>query len=395
MKVFELNAQCKADPFPQKINLTVGAYRDEEGKPWVLPVVRTVEQQMASDETLNKEYLPIDGHRGFTDSAVKLVLGSGSPALVENRCFGFQAISGSGAIRVGLDFLKMFNPVKIVYVSSPTWNNHIAMSKKVGLEVKQYRYFKSDTCGLDFEGMLEDLRNAEEGAIVILHMAAHNPTGVDPTIEEWNQIADVVKEKKLFPFFDSAYQGFATGDLERDAYPARLFVSKGMELFVAQSFSKSFGLYNERAGNLTVVLRQSEVCEMVRGQMKWIARTTWSNCPAHGARIVATVLNNPALYADWKECLQVMSSRMRSSRQLLYDRLRQVGCPGDWSHVLKQVGMFSYTGLTVKQSEYLVKKHHVYMLDGRINICGVLPQNVDYLCKAIKDALTMTTNGHL
>ncbi|KAJ8951848.1 hypothetical protein NQ318_019823 [Aromia moschata] len=390
IEVFALTKQCTEDTFEQKVNLGVGAYRTNEGKPWVLPVVRAAEKALANDETLNKEYLPVLGIDAFSSAATRMLLGEESPALVENRAFGVQTLSGTGALRVGAEFLARNLGKTVFYYSSPTWENHKLVFKNGGfLEGREYRYWSEKTRGLDIDGFLEDLRNAPEGAVIILHACAHNPTGCDPTEEQWRQIAEVVKERKLFPFFDSAYQGFASGDLIKDAATVRYFVQQGFELFCAQSFAKNFGLYNERVGNLTVVLNNAELVAPVKSQITLVIRGMYSNPPSHGARIVSYVLSNPDLYNQWRDNIRTMSSRIIEMRKKLREALEVLGTPGDWTHITNQIGMFSYTGLNEIQSLHMVKKHHVYMLrSGRISMCGLTPSNVDYVAKAIYETLT-------
>ncbi|XP_077992943.1 aspartate aminotransferase, cytoplasmic-like [Glandiceps talaboti] len=388
--VFHLTARFKEDKNPHKVNLGVGAYRTDDGEPWVLPVVRTVESQMAADHSLNHEYLPIAGLKDFTDAATKLVLGDDSPAIVQNRSCGFQALSGTGALRLGIEFLKRFAVKDIAYVSNPTWPNHKGICRDAHFsEIKEYRYWDANTRSLDIDGMCEDLNNAEENSVIILHSCAHNPTGVDPTEEQWKRIADVMEAKNLFPFFDAAYQGFASGKLDKDAYAVRYFVTRGFELFCSQSFSKNFGLYNERVGNLTMVANDPESILKIKSQLEKLARPIWSNPPNHGARVVATTLNNPALFSEWKEHISTMADRVKAMRDALKQRLKALGTPGTWNHITDQIGMFSYTGLTTKQVDYLIKKHHLYiMADGRINMCAVTTKNVDNIATGIHDAVS-------
>merc|ERR1719150_2870105 len=242
--------------------------------------------------------------------------------------------------------------------------------------------------GLDWEGMMEDLEGAPMNAVIILHACAHNPTGVDPTKEQWGKIAELMKRKQLFPFFDCAYQGFASGCLDTDAWSVRFFVSQGFELFCSQSFSKNFGLYNERCGNLTVVTNNPANMENMKSQMTLIVRAMVSNPPAHGARIVDTVLANPDLYQEWRDCIRTMSARIISMRTQLREKLECLGTPGDWSHITTQIGMFSYTGLSQEECIFLKEEKHLYLLkSGRISMCGVTSSNVDYVAKAIHDAV--------
>lgn len=390
IEVFALNKAFADDTFENKVSLGVGAYRTEKGQPWVLPVVREAEKVLAADETLNKEYLPILGLEAFSSAATSMLLGNDSPALMESRAFGVQSLSGTGALRVGAEFLAKVLGSKIFYYSKPTWENHRLVFLNAGFEeAREYRYWSPSARGLDLEGFLEDLRNAPEKSVIVLHACAHNPTGCDPTEKQWEQIADVIKERGLFPFFDSAYQGFASGDLEKDSWAVRYFVSKGFELLCSQSFAKNFGLYNERVGNLTFVLSNTTYVPQVKSQVTLIVRGMYSNPPSHGARIVSYVLSNPRLYDQWKDNIRTMSSRIIEMRQALRSALERIGTPGKWDHITSQIGMFSYTGLNPQQSEHMIKVHHVYMLrSGRISMCGVTPSNVDYVAQAINETVS-------
>jgi len=390
IEVFALTAAFTQDTFPQKVNLGVGAYRTEESKPWVLPVVRKIEEQMAKDTTLNKEYLPVLGLPAFTTAATSMLLGKDSKALLDGTAAGIQCLSGTGALRVAGEFLARTLNYSVVYGSDPTWENHKLVFINAGFkEYRSYRYWNPTTRGLDLEGMLEDLRAAPENAVVILHAVAHNPTGVDPTPEQWKEIAKVVEERKLFPLLDSAYQGFASGDLDRDAWAVRYFVERGFELICCQSFAKNFGLYNERVGNLTLVTKNPGNLSKVLSQITLLIRGMYSNPPSHGARIVATALSDPSLFDEWRVCIKTMSDRIRLMRAGLKERLVALGTPGTWDHIVNQIGMFSYTGLTPKQVEFLRTEHHIYMLkSGRINMCGLTLANLDYVAKAIHEAVT-------
>ncbi|XP_022086536.1 aspartate aminotransferase, cytoplasmic-like [Acanthaster planci] len=388
--VFALTAAYKEDTSATKYNLGVGAYRTDEGEPWVLPVVREIEKQLAADESLNHEYLPILGLAEFTSAATKMLLGENSPAILENRAFGIQSLSGTGAIRLGCEFLIDHLNYKVPYVSDPTWQNHVNIFNKLKYEnVRKYRYWNAGTRSLDIEGMLEDLENAPEDSVIMLHACAHNPTGVDPTKEQWKRIAEVIQRRKLFPFFDCAYIGFATGDIERDSWAVNHFVSLGMEMMASMSFSKNFGLYNERVGNLICIVNNVDTKSAILSRLTRIIRTTYSNPPSHGARIVSTALNNPVYFAKWKEHIKTMSGRIFEMRQALYQRLQSLGTPGKWSHIVDQIGMFSYTGLGPNQVDFLLKKYHIYaMKSGRINMCALTTKNADYVAKAIHEAVT-------
>jgi aspartate aminotransferase len=390
IEVFALIKAFNEDPFPQKVNLSVGAYRTEESKPWVLPVVRKVEEQLAKDHTLNKEYLPVLGLPAFSSAATSMLLGANSPAIVSGNAVGVQTLSGTGSLRVAAEFLARTLGHSVVYSSDPTWENHKLVFLNAGFqEYRSYRYWNEKTKGLDIDGMLADLQAAPENAVIILHACAHNPTGVDPTHEQWEQIAKVVKERNLFPLFDSAYQGFASGDLDNDAWAVRYFVDQNFELLCCQSFAKNFGLYNERVGNLTIVCSDKEALTRALSQITLLIRGMYSNPPNHGARVVATALNDKDLFDEWKGCIRTMADRIKLMRSGLKDRLVALGTPGNWDHVTNQIGMFSYTGLTAEQAEYMRSQYHIYLLrSGRINICGLTTTNLDYVANAIHDAVS-------
>ncbi|KAI8383981.1 aspartate aminotransferase [Blakeslea trispora] len=387
--IFNLTAQYKADTNPNKINIGVGAFRTDELKPYVLPVVKKAEAILYNDETLDHEYQPIAGTTTFTNAAAKLILGEDSPAIKENRFAGVQTISGTGANHTGALFLsKFYEKSKKCYISNPTWANHRAIFSLVGFDVQDYPYWDAQTRGLDYEGLLQCMRDAPNGSVFVLHACAHNPTGVDPTREQWIGIANVMREKDHFPFFDCAYQGFASGDLDNDAWAVRYFVEQGFELFVCQSFAKNFGLYGERAGNLTIVAKSTQDSNRVLSQLEKLQRAEISNPPAFGARIVSIVLNDKALYQEWKENLQYMSNRIIDMRKALYHHLTELQTPGTWNHITDQIGMFSFTGLKAPQVKVLKEKYSIYMTDnGRVSMAGVSSSNVAYLAKAIDDVV--------
>jgi len=389
VEVFAVSAAFREDTHPQKVNLSVGAYRTDDGVPWVLPVVRSVESKMAADMTLNHEYLPILGLPDFRSASLKLLLGDAHPAIVENRVVGVQALGGTGAIRLSADFYKQIGKCETVYVSKPTWGNHMGVYRASGFsDVREYRYWDPVKRCLDIEGMVEDLKNAPENTVVILHAVAHNPTGVDPTKEQWKTIADVCEEQKLSVLMDIAYQGFATGDLESDSWAARYFADRGFEFLCAQSYSKNFGLYNERIGNLALICNTTDAMKRCSSQLEIIVRRIWSNPPNHGARIVGTVLNDPSLFAEWRDSVKIMANRIKEMRQQLYDKLKALGTPGTWEHIITQIGMFSFTGLNPSQVDFLMKNHHIYLIkQGRINMCGLNSGNIDYVAQAIHEAV--------
>lgn len=387
IEVFELTRRFNEDTFKDKVNLGVGAYRDQDSQPWVLPVVRLAEKALAQDDSLNKEYLPALGLEAFSKAVTKMLLGKDNN--VENRAFGIQSLSGTGCLRVCAEFLKSQLGRNIFYYSNPTWGNHKLIFKNAGFtEGREYRYWSESERGLDIKGFLEDLQNAPKHSVIILHACAHNPTGCDPTQEQWKQIADIMEKNELFPFFDSAYQGFASGDLDKDAWAVRYFVSRGFELFCAQSFAKNFGLYSERIGNITVVVKDEQYIPHIKSQFTLIVRGNYSNPPSHGARMIAYILNNPDLYEQWKANLKVMADKIFLMRKELKGALDRLKTPGDWSHITSQIGMFSYTGLNQAQSEYLINKYHIYLLrSGRISMAGLTLKNVEYVANAINDAV--------
>ncbi|ESQ29106.1 hypothetical protein EUTSA_v10023500mg [Eutrema salsugineum] len=378
------------DPSPVKLNLSGGSYRTEEGKPLVLEVVRKAEQQLANDMSRNKEYLPLDGLADFNNLSAKLILGADSPALEEDRVVTIQCLSGTGSLRVGAEFLAKHHQERVIFVSNPTWGNHPLIFNLAGLSVEVYRYYDPKTRGLDFKGMLEDLSAAPSGAIVVLQACAHNPTGVDPTLDQWEQIRKLVRSKSLLPFFDNAYQGFASGSLDIDAKAVRMFVADGGECFIAQSFSKNMGLYGERIGALTIVCTSKDVARNVHSQVLLVVRPMYLSPPIHGASIVTTILKNSDMYKDWTIELKGMVSRIVSMRQQLYEALQARGTPGDWSNIIKQIGMFSFTGLNEKQIRFIAKEYHIYMTyDGRISMAGLSSKTVlIQLADAIHAAIT-------
>ncbi|KAK1125791.1 hypothetical protein K0M31_005335 [Melipona bicolor] len=391
IEVFALNKAFTEDTYEKKVNLSIGAYRTTEGKPWVLPVVRKVEKSLAADELQNHEYLPVLGLDAFSQAATKMLLGADSPIIAQGRAFGIQTLSGTGALRVIAEFLSRILHYDTFYYSKPTWENHKLVFLNGGFKKAcEYVYWNPETRSIDIEGMIKDLRGAPENAVIILHACAHNPTGCDPTPEQWAKIGDVIEKRKLFTVFDSAYQGFATGDLDKDAYAVRLFAERGIEFMCAQSFAKNFGLYNERVGNMVVVMSNTKELAQVKSQLTLIVRGMYSNPPNHGARIVATVLQNPDLYKQWKDHIITMSSRIKEMRTSLYQKLIQKGTPGNWEHITQQIGMFSYTGLTERQVECLINNYHIYMLrSGRINMCGLNESNLDYVANAIYETILL------
>ncbi|KAL3363170.1 hypothetical protein AABB24_012460 [Solanum stoloniferum] len=377
------------DSSPVKVNLGVGAYRTEEGKPLVLNVVRRAEQMLVNDTSRVKEYLSITGLADFNKLSAKLIFGADSPAIKENRVTTVQCLSGTGSLRVGSEFLARHYHEHTIYIPQPTWGNHPKIFTLAGLSVKYYRYYDPATRGLDFQGLLDDLTAAPSGAIVLLHACAHNPTGVDPTIDQWEKIRKLMRSKGLLPFFDSAYQGFASGNLDADAQSVRMFVADGGECLAAQSYAKNMGLYGERVGALSIVCKDSNVASKVESQLKMVIRPMYSNPPIHGASSVATILKDRQMYDEWTVELKAMAERIISMRQQLYDAMQARGTPGDWSHIIKQIGMFTFTGLNVEQVSFMTREYHIYMTsDGRISMAGLSSRTVPHLADAMHAAVT-------
>ncbi|RZC05019.1 Aminotran 1 2 domain containing protein [Asbolus verrucosus] len=289
----------KHDKNPKKINLGVGAYRDDNGKPYVLPCVRKAEEQLQK-MNLDKEYAPISGITEFCKRSSKFAFGDDSEVITNGLNATIQGISGTGSLRMGAAFLNDFFPGnKVIYVSNPTWLPHISLFKHAGLDVQSFKYYKPDTCSFDFEGALHDISNIPEKSIILLHACAHNPTGVGPNFQQWTEISQIVKNRKLFPFFDMAYQGFAFGDGDKDAQAVRLFVKNGHKIALAQSFAENMGLYGERVGALTIIAASKEEVTKIISQINILIRAMYSTPPTHGAQIVSQILGDPKLKADW------------------------------------------------------------------------------------------------
>ena len=330
--ILGLSIGFKNDKDPRKVNLGIGAYRTEDGKPFVFPVIRQAEKAIANNHSLDKEYMPIDGLQDFNKGARGVLFGWNHPDVKSGRVASSQTLSGTGALRIIGEYLKKYRSAPI-YLSNPTWGNHNQIFNALGLDVRQYRYFDKKTKGLDFAGMMEDLRNATAGSCVLLHTCAHNPTGVDPTLDQWKQIAQVCKEKSLYPFFDTAYQGFVTGDLDKDGQGLRYFLNQGFEMVIAQSFAKIMGLYGERTGALHFVCKDSQTAARVLSQVKIIIRVNYSSPPSHGARIASMILNQPDLRQQWLNELIAVTDRITKMRKLLRSTLEKIGARGTWNHV--------------------------------------------------------------
>jgi len=367
------------DKDPKKINLGVGAYRTNDGKPYIYTSVQKAEQQILENPSMyNHEYLPIDGYKPFVESAQKLAFGADCPALKEGRICSSQVLSGTGGLRVGFEFLRLHYPSP-VYVPKPTWGNHNDIIKSSGLPLRTYPYWNPKTRGLDFDGMTNTLSSAPKGSIILLHPCAHNPTGVDPTKAQWQKILEICQERSHVCFFDSAYQGFATGDFENDGWTVRHFLANGVNLILTQSFAKNFGLYGERVGAIHFVCSSKSNAEKALSQLKLVIRPMYSSPPCHGAFIVDRIVRNSALLNEFLLEMKAVSVRITDMRKALFDELIRLNVPGNWTHITDQIGMFSYTGLSPLQCESLIKNWHVYLLkNGRISMAGVTTNNVGH-----------------
>jgi aspartate aminotransferase len=386
--ILGLTEAFNKDPDPRKITLGVGAYRDGDNKPWVLPSVRAAEAKILAAK-LSKEYLGIAGDANFVGKSLQFAYGANSKPLTENRIAALQTLSGTGACRVAAEFLNRFklSTNNVIYQPNPTWGNHVPIFKDAGMKVDQYKFYDPKTRGLDFTGMLESMDKAPDGSAFLLHACAHNPTGVDPSLSQWKEISKLMLKKKHITFFDCAYQGFASGDADKDAAAIRLFVQDGHFPMLAQSYAKNFGLYNDRIGAFSVVCQDTQEKERVESQLKILVRPNYSNPPAHGARIVDTILSDPVLKPQWYAECKSMADRIISMRTLLRNTLENdLKSRHSWKHVTDQIGMFAFTGLDKDQVIKMKEKHHIYMTaDGRISVAGVTAKNVRYIAEAIHD----------
>ncbi|KAJ5484245.1 hypothetical protein LT330_006479 [Penicillium expansum] len=396
-EIFALNGAYAVDPHPQKVSLGVGVYRTDDGKPWPLPVVQKAEKELVVDDDLFRhEYTAIEGDVPFLGIARNLMFGFEGKQGEEEakaRIGTVQTVAGTGANHLGALFLARHMKPGTVWLSNPSWANHQTIWELADVPRKTYPYYHAATRSFDFEGMMSSLESeAQEGDVVLLHACAHNPTGLDPNKEQWVAIADLCERKKLFPFFDSAYQGFASGSVEEDAWAVRYFFNNkpDMEMCVAQSFSKNFGLYGQRVGAFHYCTNRASTAirDIVVNNLCHLIRGEFSMGPRVGCSIVKKILTSEELTADWHQDLQVMSSRIKAMREALYNELVRLQTPGTWEHIIQQNGMFSYTGLSPKQVYALKDKYHIYLLkSGRASISGLSQKNVAYVAQAIDDVI--------
>ncbi|MCP1446485.1 aromatic-amino-acid transaminase [Pseudomonas sp. GGS8] len=380
--ILGLNEAFNADTRTTKVNLGVGVYCDEQGR---IPLLRAVveAETIRAAQHVSRGYLPIDGIAAYDQAVQKLLFGNDSPLIAAGRVITTQAVGGTGALKIGADFLKQLLPNAVVAISDPSWENHRALFETAGFPVQNYRYYDAATHDVNRAGLLEDLNALPSGSIVVLHACCHNPTGVDLSPADWKNVLEVVKAKGHVPFLDMAYQGFGDG-IDEDAAAVRLFAESDLTFFVSSSFSKSFSLYGERVGALSIVSDSKEESARVLSQVKRVIRTNYSNPPTHGASIVAAVLNSPVLRAQWEEELAEMRLRIRGMRTQMVDLLAKNAPQRDFSFVGRQRGMFSYSGLTVEQVTRLRNEFGIYALDtGRICVAALNQSNIDAVTKAI------------
>ena len=380
--ILGLNEQFAADPNPAKVNLGVNVYFDDNGKLPVLRCVAAAEKQLL-EAPKAKGYLPIDGIAAYDRAVQALVFGDGSEVLKQGRVATIQALGGTGGLKVGADFLKKIAPNARVLISDPSWENHRALFTQAGFAVGTYPYYDAATRGVRVDDMLAALGAAAPGTIVVLHACCHNPTGCDLSPAQWQQVVDALKQRGLVPFLDMAYQGFGDGIAE-DGAVVQQFIASGLDFFVATSFSKSFSLYGERVGALSVVCASSDEATRVLSQLKIVIRANYSNPPTFGATVVATVLSTPALRAMWEEELAGMRDRIRATRGALVAKLRAAGVTGDLDYIQRQKGMFSYSGLSVAQMQRLRSEFGVYGVDsGRICVAAINSRNIEAVAAAL------------
>ena len=384
--ILGLTEQFAADTNPAKVNLGVGVYYDDDGKLPLLQCVQAAEKAMM-EAPKARGYLPIDGIAAY-DSAVKsLVFGAESEPVKSGRIATVQAIGGTGGLKLGADFLKKLNPAATVLISDPSWENHLALFRAAGFDVASYPYYDAAQRGIHFDGMLSALNAAVPGTIAVLHACCHNPTGYDITPAQWDQVVAACKAKGLTPFLDMAYQGFGYGITE-DGTAVRKFAAAGLSFLVSTSFSKSFSLYGERVGALSVLCDSQQEAGRVLSQLKIVIRTNYSTPPTHGGAVVAAVMNDPQLRALWEQELGAMRVRIKSMRQKLVDGLKAAGVGQDMSFITKQIGMFSYSGLTKEQMVRLRSEFGVYGTDtGRMCVAALNSQNIDHVCASIAKVL--------
>jgi aromatic-amino-acid transaminase len=384
--ILGLNEAFNADQRATKVNLGVGVYTNDEGKIPVLRAVAAAEKQLV-EKAAPRGYLPIDGIAAYDSAVQKLLFGEGSELIAQGRVVTAQALGGTGGLKIGADFLKRLNPNAVVAISDPSWENHRALFESAGLTVHNYPYYDAQTHGLNFTGMLGALNALTAGAIVVLHLCCHNPTGVDLNLQQWQEVVATLKARALVPFLDFAYQGFGDG-IAPDGAALRLFAQSGMDFFVSNSFSKSFSLYGERVGALSIVTQSKDDAARVMSQLKRVIRTNYSNPPTHGGSVVATILNTPELRQLWEDELAEMRERIKQMRSALVAQLKAQAPAHDFNFVSAQRGMFSYSGLSSAQVDRLREEFGIYAVStGRICVAALNTRNVAVVAGAIAKVL--------
>ncbi|HCR0074934.1 TPA: aromatic amino acid transaminase [Klebsiella aerogenes] len=380
--ILSLMERFKEDPRSDKVNLSIGLYYNEDGIIPQLQAVADAEARLNAQPHGASLYLPMEGLNSYRHAIAPLLFGADHPVLKQNRVASIQTLGGSGALKVGADFLKRYFPPSRVWVSDPTWENHIAIFEGAGFEVSTYPWFDDETNGVRFEAFLAKLQTLPERDIVLLHPCCHNPTGADLSNAQWDEVVKVLKARNLIPFLDIAYQGFGAG-MEDDAYAIRAIASAGLPMLVSNSFSKIFSLYGERVGGLSIVCDDAETAGRVLGQLKATVRRNYSSPPNFGAQVVAAVLNDPALKASWLAEVEAMRTRILAMRQTLVDALKEAVPGKNFDYLLKQRGMFSYTGLSAAQVDRLREEFGVYLIaSGRMCVAGLNSRNVQRVAQA-------------
>jgi aromatic-amino-acid transaminase len=380
--ILGLNEAFNTDTRATKANLGIGVYTNDEGRIPLLRAVREAEKARAEAAT-PRGYLPIEGIAAYDAAVQKMLLGPDSAIVAEGRAVTAQALGGTGALKIGADFLKRLNPDAKVAISDPSWENHRALFEAAGFDVVNYPYYEAASHGVAFDAMIAALGSYPAGTIIVLHACCHNPTGVDLTVEQWKKVAEVVQARSLVPFLDMAYQGFADG-IDADAAAVRMFAETGINVFISSSFSKSFSLYGERVGALTITTTSKDETTRVLSQLKRVIRTNYSNPPTHGGSVVAAVLSSPQLRAMWEDELGEMRERIHAMRVSLVEKLKAYGAKRDFGFVAKQRGMFSYSGLNAAQVNRLKDEFGIYAVGtGRICVAALNTKNIDAVAKAI------------
>lgn len=389
--IFGLTEAYKNDPNPLKVNLGVGVYKDDNGNTPVLDCVKAAEKMLLTKEN-SKSYLPISGDVTYGKCVQELIFGEDSEVITSQRAATVHGPGGTGALRVGADLLKKFKPDAKIWISTPTWANHKGIFGAAGFELVDYPYYNQDTKSIDFDQMLNCLKKIPAGDVVLFHACCHNPSGVDPTSEQWQAIVKAAADQGWIPFLDFAYQGFSSG-VEADRYPVELMAEARTDFLVASSFSKNFGLYNERTGALTVTCPSAEEASVAMSHLKATVRVNFSNPPAHGGLTAATILRDQQLKTQWLEELASMRDRITSMRAQLVDGLSERGVNQDFSFIKEQKGMFSFSGLSDAVVSWLQEHKSIYIVGGgRINVAGMTSANIDYICDSIAEALEAKPN---